>query len=126
MFTRRLLATLVISSTILTVGAASVEWRRYTIPEAGLSVDVPITIFEEDAGATQGMAGRQFRTSDRRADITIKSVRNPSNDPPGVFLQKMRPPAHIQYKRVTSSFSWCPASERAALGIIAATAPTVS
>lgn len=104
MFTRRLLATLVISTLPVTVGAAPVEWRRYTIPEAGLSVDVPVTIFEEDAGATQGMAGRQLRTSDRRADLTIKSVPNPSNDSPGVFLQKMRPPAHIQYKRVTSNF----------------------
>lgn len=105
MFTRRLLATLVLSSTIpVTVVAAPVEWRRYTLPEAGLSVDVPVTIFEEDAGATQGTAGRQLRTRDRRADLTIKSVPNPGNDSPAVFLQKMRPPAHIQYRRVTSSF----------------------
>ena len=105
MFTRCLLASFVMLGTIpVTIIAAPVEWRRYAIPESGLSVDIPVTIFEEDAGATEGMAGRQLRTRDHRADLTIKSVPNPGNDSPAVFLQKMYPPARIQYRRVTSSF----------------------
>ena len=105
MITRWLLITFVILGTMpATVLAAPLEWRRYTIPESGLSVDVPVTIFEEDAGATDGPAGRQLRTRDHRANLTIKSVPNPGNDSPAVFLEKMQPPARIQYRRVTSSF----------------------
>lgn len=84
--------------------AASVEWRKYVIPETGLRVDVPVTIFTEDAGSPEGTAGRSFFTADRRADLTVKSIPNSENDSPASFLEKMRPPAGIQYKRVTSRF----------------------
>jgi hypothetical protein len=105
MFTRWLLVTVVILGTMpMNALAAPLEWRRYSIPQSGLSVDVPVTIFEEDAGATEGMAGRQLRTKDHRADLTIKSVPNLGNDSPAAFLHKMRPPARMQYRRVTSSF----------------------
>jgi len=105
MFTRRLFATLAVLGTMpMSVFAAPLDWRTYTIPESALSVDIPVTIFEEDAGAIQGTAGRQLRTRDHRADLTIKAVPNPGNDSPAVFLQKMQPPARIQYRRVTSSF----------------------
>ena len=104
MLTRWLLVTVVIFGTMPMNAFAAPLWRRYSIPESGLSVDVPVTIFEEDAGATEGMAGRQLRTKDHRADLTIKSVPNPGNDSPATFLQKMRPPARMQYRRVTSSF----------------------
>jgi hypothetical protein len=105
MFTRWLLAIFGILGTMqMTAFAAPLEWRTYTIPESGLRVDIPVTIFEEDGGAIQGTPGRQLRTRDHRADLTIKSVPNPGNDSPAVFLQKMQPPARIQYRRVTSSF----------------------
>jgi hypothetical protein len=66
MFTRWLLATCFILGTMpMTVFAAPLEWRRYTIPESALSVDIPVTIFEEGSGAIQGTAGRQLRTRDR-------------------------------------------------------------
>src|SRR5689334_2041268 len=84
--------------------AADPQWTRYSIPTTGLSVDVPISIFTEDAGATEGTLGRQLFTRDRRADLTIKSMPNPENDSPAVFLEKMGPPARIQYRRVTSQF----------------------
>jgi hypothetical protein len=84
--------------------AASLEWRRYAIPATGLSVDVPISIFEEDRGATEGTPGRHLFTKDYRANLTIKSFPNPDNDSPAVFLEKMRPPADIQYRRVTPKF----------------------
>ena len=105
MFPRGLLvACIALGAVPLTAVAAPLEWRRYTIPESGLSVDIPVSIFAEDGGATEGAIGRQLRTRDRRADLTVKSVPNPGNDSPAVFLQKMQPPDRIQYRRVTSSF----------------------
>jgi hypothetical protein len=102
---RALLAT-VFLSIISAVGAsaASIEWRRYTIGTTRLSVEVPVTIFSEDAGPTEGTMGHQFFTADHRADLTIKSVPNPENDSPAVFLKKMGPPANVQYRRVTPRF----------------------
>jgi hypothetical protein len=86
------------------VSAAGLEWRRYTIPTTGLSVEVPVTIFSEDAGPTKAARGHQFFTSDHRADLTVKSVPNPENLSPAAFLEKMRPPANVQYRRVTPRF----------------------
>lgn len=87
-----------------TVSAASPEWRRYVIPNTGANVDVPVSIFTEDAGAPEGGIGQRFFTTDRRADLTIQSVPNPDNKSPAEFLRKRRPPADIQYRRVTSRF----------------------
>jgi hypothetical protein len=84
--------------------AASLEWRRYAIPATGLSVDVPISVFDDDKGATEGALGRHLFTKDYRANLTIKSIPNPDNDSPAVFLEKMRPPADTQYRRVTPKF----------------------
>jgi hypothetical protein len=84
--------------------AASLEWRRYAIVTTGLSVDVPISIFEEDRGETEGTPGRHLFTKDYRASLTIKSFPNPNNDSPAVFLEKMRPPVDMQYRRVTPKF----------------------
>jgi hypothetical protein len=84
--------------------ARGAEWRKFTIPDTELSVDVPVSIFTKDAGATDEGSGRKFFTRDHRADLTIKSVPNPENDTPAVFLEKMQPPARIQYKRITRRF----------------------
>lgn len=84
--------------------AGDIEWRRYTIASTGASVDMPVSIFTSDAGAPDGGTGRKFFTADRRADFTVQSVANPSNDSPGTFLARMQPPAGISYKRVTSDF----------------------
>ena len=106
MCSRRPLAAIVLLSImpLAEATAASLEWRRYAIPATGLSVDVPISIFEEDRGATEGTPGRHLFTKDYRANLTIKSFPNPDNDSPAVFLEKMRPPADIQYRRVTPKF----------------------
>ena len=104
---RRILALVVLLglvSTTFQAGASNLEWQRYTIPTTGLSVDVPTSIFGEDGGTTEGNLGRQLFTKDRRANLTIRSFPNPSNDPPVIFLQKMNPPTRIQYRRVTSKF----------------------
>jgi hypothetical protein len=80
------------------------EWRKYVIPSTGASVDIPVSIFTEDAGPPEGGTGRRFFSRDRRADLTLQSVPNPENDSPAQFLQKRQPPAGIQYKRVTPRF----------------------
>lgn len=84
--------------------AESTEWQRYLIPSTGANVDIPVDIFTEDAGSPEGETGRRFFTRDRRADLTVQSVPNPDNDSPATFLAKRRPPANIQYKRVTPRF----------------------
>ena len=55
--------------------AGDIEWRRYVIPSTGTSVDMPVSIFTSDAGAPEGGTGRRFFTEDRRADLTVQSVR---------------------------------------------------
>ncbi|WP_249119759.1 MULTISPECIES: hypothetical protein [unclassified Bradyrhizobium] len=78
--------------------ADTTEWRKYIILETGAKVDIPVTIFTEDAGPPDGSTGRRFFTKDHRADLTVQSVPNPENDSPATFLAKRRPPAGIQYK----------------------------
>jgi hypothetical protein len=105
MISRRPLAILLLSLfPAAGAAAAGVEWQRYVVTDTGLSVDIPVTVFTEDGGSPEGTAGRRFFTRDRRADLTVKSIPNPGNDSPAVFLEKMQPPADIQYKRVTSRF----------------------
>jgi len=105
MAAQQLLAIMLFSLlSVASTSAATAEWRKYSIPATGLSVDVPVTIFSEDAGPPEGTTGRVFFTGDRRADLTIKSVPNSENDSPAVFLEKMQPPAGVQYRRVTSRF----------------------
>src|SRR4051812_2361052 len=84
--------------------ADNTQWRQFVIPSTGVKVDISVSIFTEDAGAPEGAAGRRFFTSDRRANLTVQSVLNPENDSPAAFLAKQRPPAGIQYKRVTPRF----------------------
>jgi hypothetical protein len=101
---RRLFIAAVLGMGTVTSFAQATEWRRYVIPDTGANVDIPVSIFTEDAGAPEGGTGRRFFTQDRRADLTIQSVPNPANESPAEFLQKRRPPPGIQYKRVTPRF----------------------
>jgi hypothetical protein len=100
----RLLITLVVSMVPEVGSADTIQWRRYVIPSTGANVDIPVSIFTEDAGSPEDGIGRRFFTQDRRADLTLQSVPNPGNDSPAKFLEKRRPPAGIQYKRVTPRF----------------------
>ena len=100
----RLFAAFILAFVPTLAFAADTEWRRYVIPSSGTSVDMPVSIFTSDAGAPENGTGRRFFTEDRRADLTVQSIPNPGNDSPGAFLAKMRPPAGIIYKRVTSGF----------------------
>ena len=48
------------------------EWRRYAIPSTGTSVEMPVSIFTQDAGPPEGGTGRRFFTDDKRADLTVQ------------------------------------------------------
>lgn len=98
------LTVLIVSLVPMAALADNTEWRKYVIPDTGAKVDIPVSIFTEDAGPPKGGTGRRFFTSDHRADLTLQSVPNPEKDSPATFLAKRRPPAGIQYKRVTPRF----------------------
>ncbi len=80
-----------------------VRWQTYSIAETGTSVDIPTSIFTEKAEGLGGY-GERLRTADGRAELTVAAGLNSDNDTPARFLAKRNPPAHIQYKRVTSRF----------------------
>jgi hypothetical protein len=84
--------------------ADSTEWRKYVIPDTGAKVDIPVSIFTEDAGPPKGGYRAAFLHKYHHADLTLQSVPNPENDSPATFLAKRRPPPGIQYKRVTPRF----------------------
>jgi hypothetical protein len=84
--------------------AQNIEWQKYVVLDTGARVDVPVSIFTEDAGPPVGGNGRRFFTKDHRADLTVQSVPNPRNDSPATFLASRNPPAGIQYRRVTPRF----------------------
>ena len=84
--------------------AEPVRWQRYAIPETGASVDIPTSVFTNDAGQTEIGYGRRFLSSDQRANLTVQSVPNNTGDTPAAFLAKKKPPSGIVYKRVTPRF----------------------
>jgi hypothetical protein len=85
-------------------GAEPIQWQRFVIASSGASVDIPVTIFSDDAGPAQGGAGRRFYSADRRADMTVQSIANPAHDSPAAFLARQSPPPGIVYKRITPDF----------------------
>ena len=84
--------------------AGNADWQRYVISKTGAAVEIPISIFSEDAGLPDSGLGRRFYSTDHRADLTVQSIPNPANDSPATFLEKQRPPSDIVYKRVTRNF----------------------
>lgn len=105
MIARRLPAMILIGLlAAATAAAAGPEWRRFSVPATGLAVDVPVTLFSEDGGSPEGTTGRVFRTRDGQANLTVRSIPNPDNYSPAEFLERMQPPANMQYRRVTARF----------------------
>lgn len=99
--------------------ASAAEWRRFVIPSTGASAEIPISIFNDETELPEGGVGRRLYTADRRADLTVQSIANSSNESPAAFLAKKNPPPGFS-TRVTPKFSLYPASERTEYGIIAA------
>ena len=81
-------------------------WRNYVDPRGGTSVDFPSNIFRVDAGETERGVGKLFRTEDGRAEFSIYSVENESNDTPQSYLRNnlMIDNDMIDYRRVTGRF----------------------
>jgi hypothetical protein len=92
----------VLASTTI-VAAEPLRWTTYTIPETGTSVEIPSSIFTEQAGRPDGY-GQKLQSADGRANLTIQAAANTAHDSPAAFLARKNPPAHIQYKRVTPRF----------------------
>ena len=95
-----------LSSSLLLVAeaAGAVDWERYEIAKNGASVEIPVSLFSENAGLLERELGKRFFTSDHRANLTVRAIPNPDNDTPAAFLAKQRPPPGIVYKRVTPEF----------------------
>jgi hypothetical protein len=87
-----------------TGAAEPINWQRYLVAETGAGVDIPTSIFTQDAGKPEGAYGKQFLTADGRANLTIESLANEAGDSPAMFLAKRNPPKDIVYKRITSRF----------------------
>lgn len=78
------------------------SWAAYRIPETGTTVDIPASIFTEDAGKPDGH-GQRFRSADGRADLTVQAVPR-TGESPAAFLARKNPPSGIVYKRITPHF----------------------
>jgi hypothetical protein len=81
--------------------AQPIDWISYDIRETGAKVEIPSSIFTEQAGKPEAGYGARFLTSDRRADLTVQSVANDAGFSPAAFLARKNPPPNIVYKRVT-------------------------
>ncbi|HEV7879256.1 hypothetical protein [Bradyrhizobium sp.] len=104
MMLHRIYPAMLLSLLPLCAVAQPIAWQTYLIEETGAKVDVPVSIFTKQAGKPPGGPGRQFLTSDGRANFTVQSIPNTSDDSPALFLAKKKPPAGIIYKKVTSRF----------------------
>ena len=101
---------------VASAGASNLEWRRYSIPSTGLSVDIPVSIFTEHGGSPEGTEGRKFLTRDHRSDLTVKSVPNPENDSPALFSKKWDRLRLSSTKELLRTSSSCPAFAMDELG----------
>ncbi|MEA2915230.1 MAG: hypothetical protein QOJ15_7311 [Bradyrhizobium sp.] len=84
--------------------AEPISWVTYRVPETGAAVDLPTSIFTDQAGKPEAGYGARFLTPDRRADLTVQSVANDTGFSPAEFLARKNPPSDIVYKRVTPRF----------------------
>lgn len=100
----RIIAAAVLTLWPMLAVAQDNDWRRYLVAETGAGVDLPRDLFSREAGKPEKGFGGRFLTSDGRANLTVQSTGNDSNDTPSAFLARMRPPSDIIYRRVTGKF----------------------
>jgi hypothetical protein len=81
-------------------------WSRYVEPRLGTRVDMPTGLFPAPAGAPGRGVGERFATADRRAQMTVYSIRNEAGDTPASFVRKnlRRNRGALDYDRVTDRF----------------------
>lgn len=91
---------------LLTAAFAQTEsWHKYTVPETGATVDLPVAIFAKDAGSPETGYGRRFTTADGRAALAVQSMTNEANESPASFLAKKHPPSNIATAELRRDFS---------------------
>ncbi|MCG2631605.1 hypothetical protein L6654_33745 [Bradyrhizobium sp. WYCCWR 13023] len=96
-------AAIVVALAITSSAARADDWTTYRIPQSGTSVEIPTSIFTEQAGKPDGF-GQQFRTSDGAADLTVQAVPRQPGISPAAFLATKQPPSGIVYKRIAPDF----------------------
>ena len=67
--------------------AQPISWQRF-LSLKRWGVDVPTTVFTEDAGKPETGYGRRFLSSDRRANLIVQPVPNEARDLPAIFGQE--------------------------------------
>jgi hypothetical protein len=83
--------------------AQSSNWTRYSLGEAGASVDLPADVFAVDAGPAKKGTGHTFTTADGRADVSIYTIPNQPPRSPAAFLREdfQLPQSSAIYRRLT-------------------------
>jgi hypothetical protein len=81
-------------------------WTIYVDRDAATAVDYPAAIFSVDAGDPTRGTGKEFRTSDGRAKLTIYTLANAERDRPRSYLKHhlLIGPGDVEYRRVTRRF----------------------
>lgn len=81
-------------------------WSRYRDSRLGTSVDMPGGLFSIPAGKPARGSGERFATADRRAQMTVYTLRNEAGDTPASFVRKNLKPNRrgLDYDRVTDRF----------------------
>ena len=51
---------LIVSVAPMAALAVGTQWRQFVIPSTDVKVDIPVSIFTEDAGTPEGGTGRRF------------------------------------------------------------------
>jgi hypothetical protein len=83
--------------------AQELQWSRYSNSQLGVGVDMPTDLFSVDQGPARNLAGRTFKTSDGRADLSIYTMDNEARETPAAFLRNrfQLPSSSAVYRRVT-------------------------
>jgi len=87
-------------------GSEILNWKQFYVPNFGTKVDYPAGIFSVSEGKPQIGIGERFTTADGRANLSIYSRANESEETPFTYLRNnLRfPRSAIEYERVTRSF----------------------
>jgi hypothetical protein len=81
------------------------KWTVFIEPSLGARMDLPSAVFSTSDGPASRGKGRQFRTPDSRAGLSVYSQRNKEHDTPASYLRKnFNFQGAVDYKRVTTNF----------------------
>jgi hypothetical protein len=84
---------------------SNIEWRTFTVQDFGTTVQYPANIFLPAGRPGKGI-GRQFKSADGRANLSVYSLPNDAGETPATYLRhnlRMNRSA-LDYTRVARSF----------------------